>query len=66
MQKKSLLQWTVAQRIDVLADNISVILEDKVKTLFHGALQWMKVVQWMKEEYGIIGYTCERCGQGVK
>ena len=43
IQKISLSRWTVAKRIDVLADDICVTLKGKVKTLFHWALQWMKV-----------------------
>ena len=42
IQKISLLQWTVAKHIGVLADDICIIFKDKVKTLFHGALQQME------------------------
>ena len=65
IQKINLSRWTVAKRIDVLADDICVTLKDKLKTLFHGALQRMKVA-YGSEGYGTIGYICESCGQGVK
>ena len=43
IQKISLSRWTVAKRIDVLADGIYATLKEKIKTLFHGSLQRMKV-----------------------
>ena len=46
IQKISLSLWTVAKRIDVLADDICITFKDKGKTLFHGALQRMKV--WIR------------------
>ena len=43
IQKISLSQGRVAKCIDVLADGICVTPKDKVKTLFHKALQRIKV-----------------------